>query len=131
MTAHGYLSAEDSARLASALDRLLAEGLLWRDDECDLRAYNALARWRDLAAEQLAANGWELHHHDSAHAFHPVHRKSKHKHPLKRESALCLLVLRLLYAETPATLTRYPVVTIAEIVRRGDSFSFQLDPADA
>jgi hypothetical protein len=130
MSVVDHLSTEDQARLASALERLLGEGLLWRGDERDLRAYNTLARWGDLAAAQLAAQGWELRHHDPAQAYYLVQRKGRHKIALKREAALCLLVLRLLYAETPAALTPYPVVTVAELRRRCEAFAFEPELAE-
>jgi hypothetical protein len=130
MPSEPTLAPEDQSTLAAALDRLLADGLLWRGHEPDLRAYNTLARWRDLAAAQLGSKGWELIHHDSLEAFQVVHRKGKHRRPLSRETALGLLVARLLRAETPAGLTPHPVVTIATLQRRCADFSFDLNLSD-
>ena len=131
MSALADLAAEDQATLAAALGHLLADGLLWRNHAPDLRAYNALARWRDLAAAKLGSKGWELIQHDSVEAFQAVHRKGKHRRPLNRDTALGLLIARLLRAETPAALTPHPVVTISTFQRRCADFSFDLNLSDA
>ncbi len=127
------LPSADHPRLTAALEQLLAEGLIWREEEHDLRAYNALARWRDQAAAQLAANGWELVHAEQIQAFQiiPLHAQSQPPRRLSRNTLLCLLVLRLLYVETPAALTPYPVIALSNLARRGAAFSISLDLAEA
>ncbi len=113
--------------LAPAIDQLLAEGLLWRGREADQRAYNTLTRWREVAAAQLHAKGWVLIHHEPLQTFQAVHRKGKHKRHLSRNTTLCLLVLRLLRAETPPGLTQHPVISLSALSARCSDAGFQPD----
>jgi hypothetical protein len=116
-----------SPDLTPALDQLLTQGLLWREHESDRRAYNALVRWREVAAAQLHSKGWVLVHHESLQTFQAVNRKGKHHRHLNRNTALCLFVLRLLRAETPVGLTPHPVITLSALSLRCADFNIQPD----
>jgi hypothetical protein len=111
---------------AEAVRRLLSDGLIWRDDDDDRRIYNFLARRGDLIAEYLAVAGWEMRHHDRASIYHVSQREGAHRRHFARKTTIWLLVLRLMYAEQrekpAALLTRYPVVTIGEVVERYAAF---------
>ena len=127
--AHEYdqLPPGEQALLAEAVRRLLTDGLIWRDDDDDdRRIYNYLARRGELVGDYLAVAGWELRHHERAFIYHVMHREGAHRRHFNRKTTIWLLVLRLLYAEQrekpAALLTRYPVVTIGEIVDRYAAF---------
>ncbi len=121
------LSDEDQIRLDTAFARLLADGLLWREHEPDRRAYNDLVRWQTLARTQLHSKGWELIQHEPLQLFQAVHKRGKHRRHLKRDTALALLLCRLLSVEAVPGLTPYPVVMIGDLVRRAAEFGLQLD----
>ena len=116
----------EQALFAEAVRRLLSDGLIWRDDDDDRRIYNFLARRGELVAEYLAVAGWELRHHERASIYHVTHREGAHRRHFTRKTTIWLLVLRLMYAEQrekpAALLTRYPVVTIGEVVERYAAF---------
>ncbi|MBM4424324.1 MAG: DUF4194 domain-containing protein [Chloroflexi bacterium] len=112
------LSPDEKTLFDEALQRLLADGLIWREHEPDRRAYNTLTRWRELAAGQLSRKGWELHHHDSLQAFHLIHSKGKHRRKLDRNTTLGLLVLRLLYSEVPPSFHPHPIIAVHGIAQR-------------
>ncbi|HLB45930.1 MAG TPA: DUF4194 domain-containing protein [Anaerolineales bacterium] len=116
------LSPDEQTNLDNAIRRLLSEGLIWREEENDRRAYNVLARRRELAAERLRTDGWEMIHHDSLEAFQLIHRTGKHHRKLDRNTTFCLLVLRLLYCEMPSTFAPNPVVAVNDIARRCAAF---------
>jgi hypothetical protein len=129
--AEPLLSSEDQARLNAAMNQLLADGLLWREHTADRRSYNDLARWTEIARTQLNGKNWQLNHHIPTQTFQAIHRKQKHRRHLKHDTALVLLICRLLYIETAALLTPYPVVSIGSIARHCAEFSFQPDLASA
>jgi hypothetical protein len=116
----------DQALFADSIRRLLGDGLIWREDEADRRLYNFLARRADLVREYLAVAGWELRFHDRANIYQVIHPEGAHRRRLNRKTTIWLLVLRLLYAEIQekprAALTRYPVVTVADVVERFSAF---------
>lgn len=120
-----------SPDLTPALDQLLAHGLLWRGIDSDRRAYNTLARWREVAAQQLHKQGWALIHHDSLQTFQAVNRQGKHHRHLNRHAALCLFVLRLLQSETPPGLTPQPVIALSVLLSRCADFNIQPDLSTA
>jgi hypothetical protein len=120
-----------SPDLTPALDQLLAQGWLWRGSESDRRAYNTVARWREVAVQHLHSKGWVLIHHEPLQIFQAVNRKGKHHRHLNRNSALCLLVLRLLRSETPAGLTPQPIITLGTLLARCADFNIQPDLAAA
>jgi DNA-binding HxlR family transcriptional regulator len=123
---YAELTPNEQAQFADALRRLLADGLIWREDETDRRVYNFLVRRRDLVADYLQVAGWELHHHETIGVFQVIHRDGAHRRHLKRDETIWLLLLRLIDAELREKMTvmptRYPVVTQSEIVQRYAEF---------
>jgi hypothetical protein len=120
------LSPNEQAQFAEAVRRLLAEGIIWREEEGDRRVYNFLVRRRELVADYLQVAGWELRHDERVAVFHVVHREGAHRRRLSRDTTVWLLLLRLIYAEQreslKVTLTRHPVATIAEVAARYAEF---------
>lgn len=116
----------EQSLFSESIRRLLTDGLLWREDDNDRRLYNFLARRADLVREYLALAGWELRFHDRASIYQVIHPEGAHRRRLNRKTTIWLLIFRLLYAEIrqkPAVmLTRYPVVTIGDVVDRFASF---------
>ncbi|MBI3242409.1 MAG: DUF4194 domain-containing protein [Chloroflexi bacterium] len=119
---YDLLSALDQATFAEAIQRLMDEGFIWQEEEADRRAYNFIARRQELVADYLRVGGWELRHHEQLHAFQLVHGKGARRRRLDPNTTFWLLFLRLMYAEKSekkeGLLTRYPVVTIDDIVAR-------------
>jgi hypothetical protein len=120
------LSPNEQAQFAEAVRRLLAEGIIWREEEGDRRVYNFLVRRRELVADYLQVAGWELRHDERVAVFHVVHREGAHLRRLSRDSTVWLLLLRLIYAEQreslKVTLTRYPIATVGEVAARYAEF---------
>lgn len=120
------LSPNEQAQFAEAVRRLLAEGIIWREEETDRRVYNFLVRRRELVADYLQVAGWELRHDERVAVFHVVHREGAHRRRLSRDSTVWLLLLRLIYAEQreslKVTLTRHPVTTVGEVAARYAEF---------
>ena len=116
----------EQSAFAEAIRRLLAEGLLWRDDEDDRTAYNFLARRSDLVRDYLAVGGWRLMFYEPGRIYYVTHVDGAHRRHLNKELTVWLLIARLVYAEKrerpEATLTRYPVVRIGDIAERYASF---------
>lgn len=123
---YSQLSSSEQAQFAQATRRLLADGLIWREEEHDRPIYSFLVRRRELVADYLSVGGWELRHEERVGAFHVVHREGAHRRRLNREMTVWLLLLRLIYAEKrerlEVSLTRYPVVEVGEVVRRYAEF---------
>ena len=123
---YAQLSASEQALFAEAVRRLLAEGLIWRGDEGDTRAYAFLLRRRELVAEYLQVAGWELRHDERAQVFQVAHRDGAHRRRFSRDTTIWLLLLRLIYAEkrerVELSLTRYPTVTVGELAGRYAEF---------
>jgi hypothetical protein len=124
--AYAQLSPNEQTQFADAVRRLMADGLIWREDENDRRIYNWLLRQRDLVADYLRVAGWELHHDEAAAIFHVVHREGAHRRRLNRDTTIWLLILRLLSAELREKMvvmpTRYPIVSREQVVERYNSF---------
>lgn len=124
--AYSALSTGEQAQFAEAVKRLLAEGLLWREEESDRHAYAFLIRRRDLVADYLQVAGWEVRFDERNGIFSVAHRDGAHRRRLDLETTHWLLLLRLLYAEQledlNVTLHRYPVVSIGEVIRRYQEF---------
>jgi hypothetical protein len=124
--AYSQLTPNEQAQCADAIRHLMADGLIWREDENDRRIYNWLLRQRDLVGDYLRVAGWELRHDESAAIFYVAHREGAHRRRLNRDTTIWLLVLRLLSAERREKMvvmpTRYPVVNREEIVERFNSF---------
>src|SRR5581483_7570844 len=122
--AYSDFSSNEQTQFADTVRRLLADGLLWREDENDRRSYSFLLRHHEVVAEYLTVAGWLLHHDERLNLFHITHQDGAHRKRLTRDTTLWLLLLRLLYAEKQEhlQLTRYPVVTIGEISERYAEF---------
>ncbi|MBI3942645.1 MAG: DUF4194 domain-containing protein [Chloroflexi bacterium] len=120
------LAPGEQAQFAEAVRRLLADGLIWREDENDRRIYTFLVRRRELVADYLQVAGWELRFEERVNIFHVVHREHAHRRRLSRDTTIWLLLLRLIYAEQRESmavqLTRYPVVPVAEVAGRYAAF---------
>lgn len=97
--AYAELTPNEQTQFADSVRRLLADGLIWREDETDRRVYNFLARRRELVAGYLQVAGWELRHHETIGVFQVVHRDGAHRRRLKRDETIWLLLLRLIDAE--------------------------------
>ncbi len=123
---YSLLSSSEQAMFAQTVRRLLADGLLWREDEDDRLLYHFLGRRRELVADYLAVAGWELRHEERVSMFHLVHREGAHRRRLSREQTVWLLLLRLIYAEKrerlEVSLTRYPVVEVGAVAQRYAEF---------
>ena len=124
--AYSALSSGEQAQFAEAVRRLLAEGLLWREEEADRSAYAFLIRRRDLVVDYLQVAGWEVRFDERNGIFSVIHRDGAHRRRLDLETTHWLLLLRLLYAERledlSVTLHRFPVVSIGEVIRRYQEF---------
>lgn len=116
----------EQTQFAEAVRRLLAYGFLWREDEHDRRLYTFIARRRELLVDYLRVAGWELRYHERQSIFQAVHLDGAHRYRLTRKTTEWLLFLRLLCAERreklTADLTRYPVVSVAEVFQRYAEF---------
>ena len=116
------LAPGEQALFAESVKRLLAEGLLWREDEGDRKAYNFLSRRGDLVREYLFIGGWRLEFYEQARIYYVTHVDGAHRRRLSKDLTIWLLIVRLLYAErrerVEVTLTRYPVVKVGEIADR-------------
>jgi hypothetical protein len=123
---YSQLSSTEQAQFAEALRRLLADGLIWREDADDRRIFSFLLRRRELVADYLGVAGWELRYEERIGVFHVVHREGAHRRRLSREATIWLLLLRLIYAERrerlEVGLTRFPVVEVGEVAQRYAEF---------
>lgn len=123
---YDQLGPGEQSLFAEVIKRLLTEGLLWRDDEADRKAYNFLGRRSELVSEYLKIGGWQLVFHESARIYHVTHVDGAHRRRLSRELTIWLLIVRLLYAEkrerVEVTLTRQPVVKVGDIADRYASY---------
>lgn len=122
--AYQELSESEQTQFGDVVRRLLADGLVWREQEEDRRSYNFLLRRRELVSDYLAVAGWQLHFDERLNIFHVTHVAGAHRRRLNRETTIWLLLLRLLYAEQREhlTLTRYPVVTVRDVRQRYADF---------
>ena len=116
----------EQAAFAETVKRLLSDGLLWREDEDDRKAYNFLARRGDVVKGYLYVCGWRLEFSEPAKIYYVTHVDGAHRRRLNKELTVWLLIVRLLYAEKrerpEATLTRYPVARVGDIADRYASF---------
>lgn len=116
----------EQAQFADAIQRLLNNGLVWREDDADRKVYSFLARRRELIVDYLQIAGWELRHDERIFVYHIVHREGAHRRRLNRDTTIWLLLLRLIYAEqresTTLSLTRYPVVAVGDVIQRYAEF---------
>ncbi|NTV99762.1 MAG: DUF4194 domain-containing protein [Oscillochloris sp.] len=123
---YDQLPPSEQSQFAEAVRRLLADGLIWREEEADRRIFTFLLRRRELVADYLGVAGWELRHDERVGAFQIIHREGAHRRRLSRDQTVWLLLLRLIYAEKrerlEVSLTRYPVTEVGEIARRYAEF---------
>jgi Domain of unknown function (DUF4194) len=126
--AEGYnrFSPNEQAQFAEAVRRLLADGLIWREEESERRIYHFIARNSSLIRDYLGVAGWELRHDERLSIFQVIHSEGAHRRRLNRDTTIWLLLLRMIYAEKrerlELALTRHPVVTIGEIVQHYSEF---------
>ena len=120
------LAPGEQQQFADGVRQLLTNGLLWRGNEDDYRAYAFLLRRENLVATYLQIAGWELHHNERASVFHLMHRDGAHRRRLNRDSTIWLLLLRLGYTEQhesmSVSLNRYPTITIGDLYLRYTEF---------
>jgi hypothetical protein len=125
-TAYNQLTPGEQAQFADAVRRLLAEGIIWRENEHDWPVYNILTRRRELVTDYLQVIGWEMRHHERANVFHVVHRDGAHRQSLSRDTTIWLLLARMIYAEQrerlELTLTRHPSISVADFYKRYTEF---------
>jgi hypothetical protein len=123
---YNQLGPGEQAQFADAVRRLLTDGLLWREDESDRRHYHFCVRRMTMLRDYLRVAGWEFTHDERLGIVHVAHSEGAHRHHLKREETIWLLLLRMLYAEKrerlEVTLTRYPLTTVSEIAQRYAEF---------
>ncbi len=124
--AYSQLTPGEQQQFSDAVRRLLSDGLIWREDEQDRRAYNFLVRRRELVGDYLAVGGWELRYDERIAVFQVVHREGAHRRRLNRDTTIWLLLLRLVYAEkrerVEVSLTRYPTISVEELYTRYTEF---------
>ena len=120
------LAPGEQQQFTDGIQRLLTNGLLWRGDDDDYRAYAFLLRRENLVATYLQVAGWELHHNERASVFYVMHRDGAHRRRLNRDTTVWLLLLRLVYTEQhesmSVSLNRYPTITIGDLYIRYTEF---------
>ncbi len=123
---YNRLTPSEQAQFAEAVRRLLADGLIWREEESERRIYHFIARRVTLARDYLSVAGWELRHDERLGIFQVTHSEGAHRRRLNRDTTIWLLLLRMIYAEKrerlEVALTRHPVVTVAEVIQRYSEF---------
>ncbi len=126
VAAYNQLPPGEQAQFAEAVRRLLADGIIWREDEQERRVYGFLMRRKDLVTDYLQVVGWEVRHHERANVFHVVHRDGSHRLRLSRDTTIWLLLARMIYAEQrermEVSMTRYPIITVANFYQRYTEF---------
>lgn len=126
VAAYNELTPGEQAQFAEAVRRLLADGIIWREDEQDWRVFGFLVRRRDLVTDYLQVAGWDVRYHERANVFHVVHRDGSHRLRLSRDTSIWLLLARMIYAEQrermEVSLTRYPTITVADFYQRYTEF---------
>jgi hypothetical protein len=123
---YNRLSPNEQAQFAEAVRRLLADGLIWREEESERRIYHFIARRAAMARDYLSVAGWELRHDERLGIFQVTHSEGAHRRHLNRDTTIWLLLLRMIYAEKrerlEITLTRHPVVPVGEVAQRYSEF---------
>lgn len=124
--AYESLPPGEQALFAETVRRLLSDGFLWREEEIDRRAYNFLARQSELVAAYLEVAGWKLRYDEATRIYTLTHVEGAHRRRFGKKTTIWLLVLRLMYAEKrerpEAALTRYPTVSVADVIERYAAF---------
>src|SRR5258708_3598372 len=90
---YSQLAPSEQAQFAETIKHLLAEGLLWREDETSRRLYHFLVRRRELVQDYLSVAGWQLNYDERLNIFHVTHREGAHRKRLSRDTTLWLLLL--------------------------------------
>ncbi len=110
------------ARFSQCLSRLLAEGLLWRDEGADLSTYSFLVRHLDQAQCYFSTIGLQLIHHERLHILQLYSDQSALRVQFNKETTLWALLCRLVYAEkkesATLSLTRHPTILSGELYLR-------------
>ncbi|MGE0131944.1 MAG: DUF4194 domain-containing protein [Blastocatellales bacterium] len=123
---YNQLSPGEQTQFAEAIRRLLADGLIWREEEAERRVYHFIARRLTLVRDYLRVAGWDLRHDERIGVFQVTHGEGAHRRRLNRDTTIWLLLLRMIYAEKrerlEITLTRHPVATISEVIQRYSDF---------
>jgi hypothetical protein len=124
--AYSQLLPGEQSQFAEVVRRLLADGIIWREDDQNRRIYNFLLRHKDLVEDYLSVTGWEVRHHERTNVFHVVHRDGSHRLKISRDNTIWFLLARLVYAEQcerlEVSLTRYPTITVANLSERYTDF---------
>lgn len=119
---HHELSPSEQALFSEAVNRLLTEGLVWFEDTGKSHLYSFLRRHFEMVKDYLGLASWELTYYEQQRIFQVTHREGAHRKHLSQEATICLLLLRMIYAEqqesTVLRLTRYPAITLGELYRR-------------
>lgn len=109
-------------RFSDALQTLMKEGLLWRDDGGDTPTYAYLVRNLSHARAYFHPLGLSLLHHERLHI---LQLKSNHpglRRTFNKETTLWALLCRLIYAEKKESsnlaLTQNPVVLAGDLYMR-------------
>ena len=116
------LSPSEQALFSEAVNRLLAEGLVWFEDTGRSQMYSFVRRHFEMVKDYLSLAGWQLSYYEQQRVFQVTHREGAHRKHLPQETTICLLLLRMIYAEQQESnmlrLTRYPAITLGELYRR-------------
>ena len=124
---YAELSPGEQALFSETVNRLFAEGLVWFEDTGRTQIYTFLRRRFELVRDYLSLVGWQLHYHEQQKIFQVTHREGAHRKHLSHDTTICLLLLRMIYAEQQESntlrLTRYPAVTLGEVYRRYQELS--------
>lgn len=119
---YNELSPNDQALFSESVNRLLAEGLVWFEDTGRSQVYGFVRRHFEMVKDYLSLAGWQLTYYEQQRVFQVTHREGAHRKHLSQESTICLLLLRMIYAEQQEAnmlrLTRYPAITLGELYRR-------------
>jgi hypothetical protein len=119
---YGELSANEQVLFSEAVNKLLAEGMIWYEDTSKTALYAFLRRHGEAVKEYLSLAGWQLTWHEQLRIYQVTHRDGAHRRQLSSSTTICLLLLRLLYAEQQEAntlrLTKYPAITLGDLYRR-------------
>lgn len=119
---YGELPAHEQALFAETVNKLLTEGMIWYEDAGKTALYAFLRRHGEVVKEYLSLAGWQLTWHEQQRIYQVTHRDGAHRRQLSSPTTICLLLLRLLYAEQQEAntlrLTKYPAITLGDLYRR-------------
>lgn len=119
---YGELSANEQALFSETVNKLLVEGIIWYEDANKTSLYTFLRRHEELVKDYLSLAGWQLTWYEQQRIYQVTHRDGAHRRQLSSATTICLLLLRLLYAEQQEAntlrLTKYPAITLGDLYRR-------------